>query len=109
MLADAADSAIATVRAALASPGAATPPRYLANPLQVYMCLTNMRGLPYEVRMVADEALRGHRVKSHADYGHFAVFGAGGGEPEPFIRGAIPVNWPGTVGVPMADGWQSAA
>jgi hypothetical protein len=57
VLADAADSAIATVRAALASPGAATPPRYLANPLQLYMCLTNMRGLPYEVRMVADEAL----------------------------------------------------
>jgi hypothetical protein len=54
--------------------------------------------------MVADEALRAHRVKSHADYGHFAVFGAGGGEPE-FIGGAIPVNWPGTVGVPMADGW----
>ena len=105
VLADAADTAIATVRAALASPGAATPPRYLANPLQVYMCLTNMRGLPYEVRMVADEALRGHRVKSHADYGHFAVFGAGVGEPEPFMRGAIPVNWPGTVGVPMADGW----
>ena len=33
--------------------------------------------------MVADEALRGHRVKSHADYGHFAVFGAGVGEPSP--------------------------
>ena len=37
VLADGADSAIATVRAALASPGAATPPRYLANPLQVYL------------------------------------------------------------------------
>jgi hypothetical protein len=105
VLADCADSAVATVRAALASPGAATPPRYLANPLQLYLCLTNMRGLPYEVRMVADEALRGHRVKCHADYGLFAVFGAGVGEPEPFIRGAIPVNWPGTVGVPTADGW----
>jgi hypothetical protein len=105
VLAGGADSAIATVRAALAS-GAAMPPRYLANPLQLYMCLTNMRGLPYEVRMVADEALRGHRVKSHADYGHFAVYGAGVGEPEPFIRGAIPVNWPGTVGAPMANGWQ---
>jgi hypothetical protein len=105
VLADSADSVVATVRAALASPGAATPPRYLANPLQLYLCLTNMRGLPYEVRMVTDEALRGHRVKSHADYGHFAVFGAGAGEPELFIRGAIPVNWPGTVGVPTADGW----
>jgi hypothetical protein len=105
VLADVADSAVAMVRAALASPSSPSPPGYFANPLQLYLCLTNMRGLPYEVRMVADEALRGHRVKSHADYGHFAVFGAGVGEPEPFIRGAIPVNWPGTVGVPMADGW----
>ena len=44
-------------------------------------------------------------MKSHADYGHFAVFGAGAGETDDYIRGAIPVNWPGTSGVPDADGW----
>jgi Patatin-like phospholipase len=105
VLADVANDAIAGVRANLASPNVAQPPTYLANPLQLYLCLTNMRGLPYIVSMVADEKMRGHRVKSHADYGHFAVFGAGPGEPDAYVRGAIPVNWPGTVGVPDADGW----
>ena len=106
VLSDLADAAIATVRAALDSPSQPLPPRYLANPLQVYLSLTNMRGLPYVVCMVADETMRGHRVKSHADYGHFTVFGAGAGEPDAHVRGAIPVNWPGTIGVPDADGWE---
>jgi Patatin-like phospholipase len=105
VLADVADDAIATVRAALASRNNPQPKGYLTNPLQLYLCLTNMRGLPYVVSMVADETMRGHRVKSHADYGHFAVFGAGPGEMDAYIRGAIPVNWPGTSGVPDADGW----
>jgi hypothetical protein len=105
VLADVADDAIATVRAALASQNNPQPKGYLTNPLQLYLCLTNMRGLPYVVSMVADETMRGHRVKSHADYGHFAVFGAGAGEMDAYIRGAIPVNWPGTSGVPDADGW----
>jgi hypothetical protein len=105
VLAEVAGDAIATVRATLASSNRPHPPRYLSNPLQLYLCLTNLRGLPYVVGMVADETMRGHRVRSHADYGHFAVFGTGPGEQFDFIRGAIPVNWPGTSGVPDADGW----
>ena len=105
VLSDVADPAIATVRAALASPNPLPPPRYFANPLQVYLSLTNMRGLPYVVRMVADETMRGYRVKSHADHGRFQIFGAGRGEAEAHSRGSIAVNWPGTAGVPLADGW----
>lgn len=103
-----ADHAIAAVRAGLASPSAA--PCYLANPLHLYLTLTNMRGVPYVVRMNAGDGQRGYFVQSHADYAQFAVLGTGPGAPGPIPAGAIPVNsaalpdgLPGSFG----DGWDA--
>lgn len=104
-LARVADGAVAAVRAAIAS--APHAPNYFANPFQLYLPLTNMRGLPYMIHMVADETLRGHRVTSHSDYAHFAVLGGGPGEARSLPRGALFVNWPGTSGRPYADGWDA--
>jgi hypothetical protein len=106
-LAEIADLAVADVRAALASSPPAPAPGFFANPLQLYLCFTNMRGVPYVIRMIADESRRGHLVTCHSDYAHFAVLGAGASEAGQVPRGAIPVNWPGTVGVPIADGWDT--
>ena len=106
-LARIADAAVTDVRAALAATDLPPPPSYFANPLQLYLSFTNMRGVPYVIRMIADEGRRGHLVTSHSDYAHFAVLGAGAGEPGLTPRGAIPVNWPGTAAVPIADGWDS--
>lgn len=106
VLADIANAAIADVRTALAT----SPPElpsYFANPLQVYLSLTNIRGVPYVIRMVADEDRRGHMVTSHSDYAHFAVVGSGPEVVRAVPRGAIPVNLPGTIGLPAADGWDS--
>jgi hypothetical protein len=100
-----ADRAVGGVRAAIADGRRPSAPAYFANPLQLYMCLTNLRGLPYVIEMVNGGGVRGHRVTSHADYAHFAVHGAGGGIAEPMLPGVIPVNWPGTEGIASADGW----
>lgn len=100
-----ADAAISSARAAIASGRQAPSPGYFANPLQLYLSLTNMRGLPYVIEMVTAGGVRGHRVTTHADYAHFAVLDAGAGAAEALSPGVIPVNWPGTAGVPAADGW----
>lgn len=105
-LAAIADAAVADVRAALAAT-IAPPPVYFANPLQLYLSFTNIRGVPYVIRMIADDGRRGHLVTSHSDYAHFAVVGTGAGEPGPIPGGAIPVNRPGTAAAPAADGWDS--
>jgi len=103
VLAAAADRAVASTRAAASIAG--TPPRFFANPLQLYLCFTNMQGLSYEISMIADETMRGHRVRSHADYGHFAVFGAGSGEAEPLPPGAIAIGSQAGAAGAAADGW----
>ncbi|MBD2446627.1 patatin-like phospholipase family protein [Nostoc sp. FACHB-152] len=47
---------------------------YLADPLQVYMCVTNLRGVPYLVSTQgADPNIKGHRMIHHADYMQFAL------------------------------------
>jgi len=99
-----ADDAIASVRTAIAR-GPRRKPRYFANPLQLYLCLTNMRGLPYIIEMVTAGGVRGHRVTTHADYAHFAVHGTGAGPAEAMYPGVVPVNWPGTIGLAGLDGW----
>ena len=99
-----ADAAIASVRAALQQP-LPPPPRFLANPLQLFLCFTNMQGVPYVIRMTSACGVRGHWVTSHAGCGHFAVFGAGNRPPEERPPGAIVVNSPDTVGFADLDGW----
>src|SRR5512134_4036824 len=100
-----ADRAVASVRAAIAAGDNAAKPGYFANPLQLYLSLTNLRGLPYVIEMVTAGGVRGHRVTCHADFAHFAVVGAGAGEPEPLAAGVHPVNWPGTAADRRLDGW----
>ncbi|MFO1127255.1 MAG: patatin-like phospholipase family protein [Rhodospirillales bacterium] len=99
-----ADAAIASVRAALRQP-LPPPPRFLANPLQLFICFTNMQGVPYVIRMESACGIRGHWVTSHAGCAQFAVFGAGDRTPEGRPPGAIVVNSPDTVGFPALDGW----
>jgi hypothetical protein len=94
-----ADLAIAQVHAAL------PPPRFIANPLQLYLCLTNMRGIPYVIRMISDDRFCGHRVQSHGDFAHFAVVGAGAEDPAPMPLGAIPLYAPASVAPAEGDGW----
>lgn len=105
-LAEIADAAVADVRAALSS-STPEPPSFFANPLQLYLSLTNIRGIPYVIRMIADEERRGHVVTSHSDYAHFAIVNSGPEIAAPVPHGAIPVNWPGTPGDPAEDGWDS--
>jgi len=100
VLTEIAEEAVASVRAAMPAP--AVPPSYFANPLQLYLSLTNMRGISYVIRMIADERMRGHAVRSHCDYAHFALLGTGAGPAEPLPPGAIPVNRPDA-----ADGWDA--
>ncbi|HSO42486.1 MAG TPA: hypothetical protein VLR47_06560 [Rhodospirillales bacterium] len=104
-LAAVADGAVASVRAAIASGRCQTRPAYFANPLQLYLCLTNLRGLPYVIEMVTAGGVRGHRVTCHADFAHFAVLDAGAGKAEPLPAGVHPVNWPATAGNLRPDGW----
>jgi hypothetical protein len=94
-----ADNAIATVRQA----GGDGRRGYFANPLQLYLCLTNLRGVPYLIHMIAEDGVRGHRVTTHGDYAHFAVFRTNHGQPEGLPPGAAAVNWPGTT--EPDDGW----
>ncbi|OOG24135.1 hypothetical protein B1C78_09415 [Thioalkalivibrio denitrificans] len=96
-----ADEAIATVRH---SPPLGGMP-WFANPLQLFLKVTNLRGVPYLINMVTDDGIRGHRVISHADHAHFAVFGTTGGEGEGLPPGATAVNFEGTLGTPD-DGWE---
>ncbi|AGA33331.1 Uncharacterized protein y4iI [Thioalkalivibrio nitratireducens DSM 14787] len=77
---------------------------YLANPLQLYLHVTNLRGVPYLIDMVTDGGVRGHRVVKHADLRHFAVYGTHGSEPEGLPSGGTEVNWRGTLGTEH-DGW----
>jgi hypothetical protein len=99
-----ADEAVATVREALLRPK--PPPAFIANPLQLFICFTNMQGVPYLIRMTSICGVRGHWVTSHAGCAHFAVFGSGYGQPRDRPPGAIVVNSPDTVGFPELDGWR---
>ncbi|MEN3976261.1 patatin-like phospholipase family protein [Emcibacter sp. SYSU 3D8] len=80
-------------------------PGWIANPLQLYLSIANLRGVPYLIQMVAADPVRGHRVLTHGDYAHFAVSGTGNGKPEAIPVAASPVNFPGTQGSSQ-DGWE---
>lgn len=99
-----ADQAVAMVRNAVQGPLPPAPP-YLADPLQLFLCFTNMQGVPYVIRMASASEVRGHWVTSHAGCAHFAVFGSGAGRAEERPPGAIVVNSPDTLGFPELDGW----
>jgi predicted acylesterase/phospholipase RssA len=99
-----ADQAVAMVRDAVQGP-LPPAPAWLADPLQLFLCFTNMQGVPYVIRMASASEVRGHWVTSHAGCAHFAVFGTGAGQAEERPPGAIVVNSPDTLGFPELDGW----
>lgn len=100
-----ADAAIARVRSAIAQASPPPPPAYFANPLQLFLCFTNIHGTPFIIPMISSCEIRGHRVTNHAYCAHFAVFGSGSGAGEPLPAGPISVNTPETIGFDELDGW----
>jgi len=103
---DVANHAVATARAGVRTQRPPnTMPTYFANPLQLYLSLANLRGIPYLITMQTEGGVRGHRMVAHMDYAHFAVFGTNTGPSEPLPGGAVPVNWPNSGAT--KDGWDS--
>lgn len=99
-----AEAAVAQVRAAI-NAGSVTLPGYFANPLEVFLCMTNIQGVPFLLEMVSGEGLRGHRLTRHAHCAKFAVLGVGTADTLFQDPDAILVNCPETAGFDDLDGW----
>lgn len=64
------------------------PRPYIADPLQIYLCVTNLRGVPYVIQaQTANANLPGHRMIKHADFMHFTI-----GQNQSSVNGAIALN-----------------
>jgi hypothetical protein len=60
-------------RNALATAWSGAPwPEYMADPLDVILCVTNLRGVPYSIRFSAEQD-RDYGMSQHADYMHFSL------------------------------------
>jgi hypothetical protein len=102
--------------AAIAPPQVAVAPRsYLANPLNVYMTLTNLRGIPYKVafgRQGASDRGDYYYMVSHADRVHYEIEGLGawsGGDAISAFGVAGAKGKPldaATLVAPVPDGWR---
>jgi hypothetical protein len=63
---------------------AITPPQtlgarsYVADPLNIYMTLTNLRGIPYRVAFGPEDEGNYYYMTSHADRVHYEISGLGG-------------------------------
>ncbi|MBD0386769.1 MAG: hypothetical protein ICV54_09630 [Nostoc sp. C3-bin3] len=58
---------------------------YIDDPFEVYLCVTNLRGVPYVIKSQgANSNFKGHYMVKHADYMHFAI-----GEHSGEVEGAI--------------------
>jgi len=51
-------------------------PAYVADPLDVYLCTTNLRGVPYSIQMIGAEG-QGYGMSMQADYMRFALSDSG--------------------------------
>ena len=105
-----ANAAVQDVRAAVvkrqANPGQLPAlPSFMANPLQLFLSLANLRGVPYLMTMQTEGGVRGHRMVAHMDYGHFAIFGVSGGPSEPLPGGSTSVNPQRGSQSASQDGW----
>jgi hypothetical protein len=103
--------------AAIQPPQIPVAPRsYLANPLNVYMTLTNLRGIPYKVPfgLKGDEGRDGnyYYMISHADRVHYVIEGLGswsGPEADSAFGLAGAKGKPlaaATLVAPVPDGWR---
>ncbi|WP_373525169.1 patatin-like phospholipase family protein [Nostoc sp.] len=58
---------------------------YIADPFEVFLCVTNLRGVPYLIKSQGSNPnLKGHSMVKHADFMHFAI-----GENSSQVEGAI--------------------
>ncbi|MDF5712134.1 MAG: patatin-like phospholipase family protein [Nostoc sp. S4] len=58
---------------------------YIDDPLELYLCVTNLRGVPYLIKAQAENpSVKGHTMVKHADFMHFAI-GENSGEIEDAI------------------------
>ncbi|MDZ8186584.1 MAG: hypothetical protein RMX96_17260 [Nostoc sp. ChiSLP02] len=47
---------------------------YIADPFEVYLCITNLRGVPYLITSQGENSsVKGHTMVKHADFMHFAI------------------------------------
>ncbi len=61
---------------------------YIDDPFEVYLCITNLRGVPYVIKSQGiNSSVKGHCMVKHADFMHFAV-----GENSAEVEGAIALN-----------------
>lgn len=67
-------------------------PAYVADPLDLYLCTTNLRGVPYSVRLIGAES-QGYGMLLHADYRRFALSDSGRCPPD-----AQPIEFRGAGG-----------
>ncbi|MCG6138288.1 MAG: patatin-like phospholipase family protein [Nostoc sp. LLA-1] len=74
------------------------PRPYVADPLQIYLCVTNLRGVPYVIQaQTANANIPGHLMIKHADFMHFTI-----GQNKSLVNGAIALNPDKS----DADNWQ---
>ncbi|MBG1271920.1 patatin-like phospholipase family protein [Nostoc sp. WHI] len=58
---------------------------YIVDPFEVYLCVTNLRGVPYLIKAQGgNPGPKGHTMVQHADFMHFAI-----GENSDQVEGAI--------------------
>jgi Patatin-like phospholipase len=50
-------------------------PAYLSDPLQIYLCTTNLRGVPYTLQLTGGD--QGYGMSLHADYSRFSLSATG--------------------------------
>ncbi|MGF1987401.1 MAG: patatin-like phospholipase family protein [Nostoc sp. ZfuVER08] len=61
---------------------------YIDDPFEVYLCITNLRGVPYVIKSQGtNSSIKGHYMVKHADFMHFAI-----GDKSGDVEGAIALN-----------------
>ncbi len=83
LLDDIGDAALRQVRAPLGKPPLYGPLRggkpvpYVAEPLHLYMTISNLRGVPYQISFRDGTTVKGHGMLNHGDRAHFVLNGVG--------------------------------
>jgi predicted acylesterase/phospholipase RssA len=81
-------------------------PTYVSDPLQVYLCTTNLRGVPYSIQFAGEEGSVGYGMSLHADYMRFLLSATPRGEEDalPLDLHASGGNWDVMTSAALASG-----